>query len=63
MFSIRSMGAMKKIVYRVVLIAEDGEYVLRETNSIRSANAFIDKEQHKYGDGRRLVIREWEIWT
>jgi hypothetical protein len=57
------MGAMKKIVYRVVLIAEDGEYVLRETNSIRSANAFIDKEQHKYGDGRRLVIREWEIWT
>ena len=54
---------MKKIVYRVVLIAEDGEYVLRETNSIRSANAFINKEQHNYGDGQRLAIREWEIWT
>jgi hypothetical protein len=57
------MGAMKKIVYRVVLIAEDGEYVLRETSSLRSANAFINKEQHNYGDGRRLAIREWEIWT
>jgi len=54
---------MKKIVYRVVLIAEDGEYVLRETSSLRSAYAFIDKEQDNYSDGRSLAVRKWEIYT
>ena len=59
MFSFRSMGAMKKIVYRVFVIEGGIEKTVKETKTLRQANDYVKNNS----EGRLLGIREWEIWT
>ena len=59
MFSFRVVGAMKKIVYRVFVTENGIEKTIKETKTLRQANDYVKKN----GNGRRLAIREWEIYT
>lgn len=43
-------------MYQVVLIAEDGSYVMTDAMSEASAVAWIARNQHLYGEGQRLAI-------
>ena len=44
--------------YQVVLIGEDGEYILRQTNNLTSAVSYVEREKNNYGDGQSIAIRE-----
>lgn len=44
--------------YNIVLIAEDGEYVLRDGLLYQVAVEQLKKLEKNYGEGQRLVIRE-----
>jgi hypothetical protein len=46
-------------VYQVVLIAEDGEYVLSEWQTENRAYDQATKESKNYGEGQRLIIRPY----
>lgn len=42
--------------FKVVLVAEDGEYVLAEFNNFSAAENYCMKNECKYGEGQSLVI-------
>ena len=43
-------------MYHVVLIAEDGTYVLTDVMSKASATAWIARNECRYGDGQQLAL-------
>ena len=55
----RWVNLMPYTKYQVVLVAEDGEYVLYECQTENKAIDLAEKEQENYGDGQRLEIRQF----
>jgi hypothetical protein len=43
-------------MYKVILIAEDGTYVLTDVMSEASAIAWIARNKCRYGEGQRLAL-------
>jgi len=44
-------------VYQVVLIAEDGEYVISDWQTQERAIIEVEKIKDNYGDGQSLAVR------
>lgn len=49
-------------MYEVVLIAEDGEYVLTDPMSEASALRWIKSNESRYGEGQDLCVQYVEGW-
>lgn len=45
---------MKK--FKVILVAEDGEYVQAEFNSFSAAEKYCIENEYRHGDDQQLVI-------
>ena len=43
-------------MYQVLLVAEDGEYVLTDPMTERDALAWIRLNESRYGEGQRLCL-------
>jgi len=48
---------MSYIVYQVILVAEDGDYVLDEFNTVARAINYAESKESHYGDGQYLTIQ------
>jgi hypothetical protein len=45
-------------IYQVVVVAEDGEYILSEWQTEQRAIDEINREASNYGQGQRLELRK-----
>jgi len=51
---------MSKLRYRVMLSAEDGQYVLKDSFlSEESAEQYAAKKSKNYGEGQRLFVESY----
>jgi len=44
-------------MFEVVLIAEDGEYILTDPMPEKAALAWIKSNENRYGEGQRLSLQ------
>ncbi len=50
-------------MYQVILIAEDGEYILEVFNTHAGAENYIHRNASRYGDDQDLVIENKGAWN